>query len=206
MENLKKCSCLKTSYLGNAGLANMIKFLYWALSFYLFKTLFNGISSPEDLSLEEELGKEGATYRNKATDIITTEIRKKKKKKIKKEALLNSKEVSGCRLITFCSCFQVIRADFELFKHVTMDDSSTGLRLISSDLTATRSNTYRVRSLVFLLNIPDSNSVNRLLDKRLSRNKHYIMLKIDVQDYAILINLDSQISKISDSKPWAYNI
>ena len=86
-----------------------------------------------------------------------------------------------------------------------MDDSSTGLRLISSDLTATRSNTYRVRSLVFLLNIPDGNSFNLLPDKRLSRNKHYIMLKIDVQDYAILINLDIQISEISDSKPLAYD-
>ena len=35
----------------------MIKFLYKALSLYLFKTLLNGISFPEDLSLEEELKK-----------------------------------------------------------------------------------------------------------------------------------------------------
>ena len=65
--------------------------------------------------------------------------------------------------------------------------------------------TYRSDSWVFLLKIPDGNSFNWLLDKSLSRNKHYIILKIVVQKYAILINSDSQILKISDSKPCEYN-
>ena len=76
---------------------------------------------PGGLLLEEELGKEGASYWNTPTDKITTDNSKNKQ-----EAVLKMKEVSGCRLITFCSCFKVIRTDFEVFKQVTMNDSSTG--------------------------------------------------------------------------------
>ena len=85
------------------------------------ETIFCGLSFPDDLLLEEGLGREGANFRKTPTHIITTNNSKNKQ-----EALLNMKEVSGCRLITFCSCFEVIRADCELFKQVTMDDSSTG--------------------------------------------------------------------------------
>ena len=104
-------------------------------------------------------------------------------------------EVSAFRLVTFCSCFDFIGTDFEVFKQATMDDSPNGLLLTSSDLTDTIRNTYRYINWVFLLKIPDGNFVNRLLDKSLSRNKNQIILNICFKNYIILINLDSQTSK-----------
>ena len=126
--------------------------------------------------MEGKLGKESVSYRNTPTDKITTDNSKNKQ-----EPLLNMKEVSGCRLITFCSCFQVMSTYCEVFKHVTMDDSSTGLCLISSDLTDILCDTGRVLSRVFLLKIADGNSFNGLLDKRLSRNKDQIILKFKLK-------------------------
>ena len=137
--------------------------------------------------MEEKLGKEGVSYRNTPTDKITTDNSKNNQ-----EPLLNMKEVSGCRLITFCSCFQVMSTYCEVFKHVTMDDSSTGLRLIISDLTDILCDTDRVISRVFLLKIRDGNSFNGLSVNSLSRNKHQ-KLKIN-ENYVILISLDSQTS------------
>ena len=77
-----------------------------------------------------------------------------------------------------------------LFKQVTVDDSPTGLRLISSDLTDTLRNTYRYRNRVSLLKIPDGNSFNGLLDKSLSRNKDqiikiYIYIKIMLYQFML---------------------